>query len=236
MELKNYTFKLDAFVCSIYVCQNEPQSPCDIIYTLCGNDFDKIIPEIKDYILSKSPDCLKNTAFVSFSPIDWNRDYSPWVHEAVFKNAEGFSGGGKKTLDFIISSLVPETEKIIQPRRRFIVGYSLGGLMSLWSIYKTDIFDGCGSCSGSLWFDGFKDFAKNDLFGKPKPKIYLSLGKAEEKTKNIRMKNITAITTELYNYYKTNNLTSDIQLDINTGGHFSSVPQRMAKSVLFLKK
>ena len=108
--------------------------------------------------------------------------------------------------------------------------------MSLWAMYKTDIFDGCGSCSGSLWFDGFKDFAENNSFKKSKPKIYLSLGKAEEKTKNIRMKNITAITDELYKFYKNNNITSDICFELNEGGHFNSIPQRMAKAFIFLNK
>ena len=85
MELRNYTFKLNNFICSVYTCQRETTSPCDIIYTLCGNDFDKIMPEIKDYILSHSPETINDIAFVSFSPIDWNRDYSPWEHESVFK-------------------------------------------------------------------------------------------------------------------------------------------------------
>lgn len=236
MELKNYTFKLNNFICSVYTCQRETTSPCDIIYTLCGNDFDKIMPEINDFILSHSPETINDTAFVSFSPIDWNRDYSPWEHESVFKNAPSFSGGGEKTLDFIVNKLVPETEKLIPCRKRFITGYSLGGLMSLWAMYKTDIFDGCASCSGSLWFDGFKDFAENNSFKKSKPKIYLSLGKAEEKTKNIRMKNITAITDELYKFYKNNNITSDICFELNEDGHFNSIPQRMAKAFIFLNK
>ena len=50
------------------------------------------------------------------------------------------------------------------------------------------------------------------------------------------MKNITAITDELYKFYKNNNITSDICFELNEGGHFNSIPQRMAKAFIFLNK
>ena len=100
-----------------------------------------------------------DTTFVLLEISDWDRFLSPWKMENPFQRREAFRGEGDVTLSELLS-LIPEVEKNRKYRSRSLIGYSMGGLFSLYSSTRTDLFPLIATVSGSLWFEGLKDYLK----------------------------------------------------------------------------
>lgn len=169
-----------------------------------------------------------NAAFTlaSFGAEEWNRDYSPW--EAPTADGKCFGGGGKETLQRL-----KEACKGFSGQEIYLVGYSLAGLFALWSLYECEDFSGAACCSGSLWMDGWEEYAKSHALSHP-CKVYLSLGGTEERTDNpllSKVGNRTRMQEKLLKYDK-NALT--VTLEMNSGGHFANHNKRLAKGIAWL--
>ena len=108
----------------------------------------------------------------------------------------------------------------------------MAGLFALYSLYKTDMFAGAASCSGSLWFPGFKEFVSDNSFAGTPSKIYLSLGDREGLTKNQVMAAVENNTRTAAETYKSMNI--DILFEMNKGGHFNEPDMRLAKGIKYL--
>lgn len=165
---------------------------------------------------------------------EWNKDLSPWDADAVFKGEPDFKGGADEYLKRLTDEILPYAikEHDMEPSVTYIAGYSMAGLFALYSLYKTDVFNGAASCSGSLWFPGFKDFVfENDLAASPL-KIYMSLGDREAKTKNKVMASVEDNTKAIAEHYRT--LGIDVLFEMNQGGHFTEPALRTAKGIAFL--
>ena len=166
-------------------------------------------------------------AYATFPVDDWNFDLSPWEAPPVF-GKEPFGGGARETLHSITESFIPEViEKcsLTNDVQVFIGGYSLAALFTLWSAYNTDRFSAVAAASPSVWFPGFREYTEDR---EPSAKyIYLSLGDAEEKTKNRVMakvgENIRAIYSDLAKKLP-------VSLVWNAGGHFSDPAGRTASA------
>ena len=92
-------------------------------------------------------------------------------------------------------------------------------------MYKCDIFYGAAAASPSVWFPNWIDFI---LQGQPHAKkIYLSLGKKEEKTKNQVM---ASVGDNIRKMYELLSGSVDIVLEWNDGGHFNEPDIRTAKA------
>lgn len=166
---------------------------------------------------------------------DWNRDLSPWKADAVF-GTEDFSGGADGFLAELTQSLIPTVEKEINITgcKRFLVGYSLAGLFSVYAFYKTDVFSAGASLSGSLWFDGFTDFMKgNPLCRKPET-FFFSLGEREKKARNPRMQKVETATNEAAEIFRCLGIPAKFAL--LPGGHFDNVEKRIAGGIIELIK
>ncbi len=150
---------------------------------------------------------------------NWNRDLSPWEAPAVF-GKEDFGAGAEDTLQEIL--------KICNsPDKTYIIGgYSLAGLFSLWSVYRTGRFAGSAAASPSVWFPGFIDHMKSHeiLCGK----VYLSLGDREEKTRNPVMARVGNCIREAHELLKARG--PDTVLEWNEGNHFKESGRRTAKA------
>ena len=154
---------------------------------------------------------------------DWNRELSPWEAPAVF-GKEGFGGGGAETLARILA-LCPE-----DGRRRFIGGYSLAGLFALWAASRTDRFAGVAAASPSVWFPGFTERLMEE--GIRCPRVYLSLGDREERTRNPVMASVGDRIRELAAWLPSQNV--DCTLQWNPGNHFRDPELRTAKAFAWL--
>ena len=155
---------------------------------------------------------------------DWNDDLSPWEAPAVFGD-EGFGGQAEKTFGYVSSEVIePLKSRFGDALRLIIGGYSLAGLFALWSVYQTDSFSGCAAASPSVWFPGFTEYVAGG--GILTDRVYLSLGKKEEKTRNPVMSQVGDAVRYIYDRLKAD---VDVTLEWNEGNHFKEPDLRMAK-------
>ena len=181
---------------------------------------------------SEVEEILNNTdkqfSLIAFKIEDWNNELSPWEAPPAFGN-KSFGSDAPDTLEFIESRLIPTVKEKynLDNDIKFILGgYSLAGLFSLWSAYKSDIFSGIAAASPSVWFNGWEEFMnKNTPLSNT---IYLSLGDTEEKTKNKVMSAVGDNIRKQEELLKNDNI--NIILEWNKGGHFSNSDLRVAKA------
>ena len=150
-----------------------------VIYWLKGNHE----PREAEHLLECLQETVRDTNFtlVALNIDDWNGELSPWPGNDPMGGEGGFAGNGKKTLDELLEIISKQPDA--GNKKKFLIGYSLAGLFALWTMYKTDAFDGAACCSGSLWFDGWETFAREHTIAGGCD-IYLSLGGKEDKTAN----------------------------------------------------
>ena len=174
-----------------------------------------------------------NTDFclITFKVRNWNTDLSPWKAPAVFGNAD-FGDGARTTLDFLTRELLPKLSEGMAPdtRKMYLGGYSLAGLFSLWTSYQTDIFTGVAGVSPSVWFPGWPDYAKGRKC--LSPKLYLSLGNKEYRTRNPIMGKVGEAIAQQYELGCRDG--SKAVLEWNEGNHFKEPDVRMAKGFAWL--
>lgn len=162
--------------------------------------------------------------------IDWNRYLSPWPCERIAKGVGPFLG----MADDLLRELEDEVSEQISickllPSAIYIAGYSLAGLFALYSLYKSDLFDGTACCSGSLWYPKFTEFVKSNSFKKNPKRIYMSLGDKESSVKNPVFASVEMSTMEVYEYYKEQGI--DVKFEMNTGNHMTDVDRRVVKGI-----
>lgn len=152
---------------------------------------------------------------------DWNRYLSPWKHEKVFAQGEAFAGEADAFLEEVLK-LIPERNW----KEIIIAGYSLAGLFALYACTKSEVFTGCMCASGSLWFDGFVQYLKDNPVHCGK--VYLSLGDKEKNTKNPVMSKVEI--NSLKAVHEMEKYTS-VYFEMNPGGHFNDPDGRVMKGI-----
>lgn len=111
-----------------------------------------------------------------------NDEYTPWQMPALFKDWS-FGGKGDEYLNYVYQELVPYIKSSYRithdPKGLALGGVSLGGLISLYAMYKTNpIFDNFILISASVWFKDFIDYMeKSRLSGAFK--VYMYVGEQE---------------------------------------------------------
>lgn len=189
-----------------------------------------------EQIAGRLADLLGDTPWtlVAYEAENWNRDYSPWALASGNGDAE-FAGGARETLAWLTDECIVHVEGNL-PRRasgRLIGGYSLAGLFSLFAFYESGLFDGVASCSGSLWYPGWKEYVQ----GRNAPqgsRVYLSLGRKEEKTRSRRMAAVGDMTRWQHEQLQRDTNVCESELAWHSGGHFADVDQRIVQGLAWL--
>lgn len=183
----------------------------------------------EDYV-SLFPLSFPDTVFVSIKVEEWNRYLSPYKAENPFRKGEFFEGEGDVLLSSIKDELVPRVENKEMDIERYLLGYSMGGLFSLYSSLVSDLWEGVGSVSGSLWFEDFDTFVPKNV--PSTKKIYLSLGKKERESRNKFLRSVEDKTKAIYDTL----MTEDIECTfvLNEGGHFQDEEKRLRDAVSWL--
>lgn len=156
---------------------------------------------------------------------NWNDDLSPWK---LKDGRNSFAGKADSFLEKLLTTVQSLHTK--QDDRFFIAGYSLAGLFSLWAASQNGIFSGVASCSGSLWFPGF---IEAELLPKC-PKVYLSLGDKECRTKHPLMSQVEIITKKYNQKLNESGKYDSVLFEMNPGNHFAAALERTAKGMAFL--
>ncbi|MBQ7613954.1 MAG: esterase [Butyrivibrio sp.] len=160
----------------------------------------------------------KDFKLAAFPVGNWNKALSPWKAPAVFGN-DDFGDEAQNTLDAILK-YCDDSEKTY-----YLGGYSLAGLFSLWTAYRTGLFKGVAAVSPSMWFPGFDDYMKDNEIRCDN--IYLSLGDKEEKARNPVMATVGDRIREAETLLKQQNV--NCYLEWNESNHFKEPDVRISK-------
>ncbi|OAB32948.1 alpha/beta hydrolase [Paenibacillus glacialis] len=126
-----------------------------------------------------------------------NDEYTPWPQPALADKYPPFAGEGDAYLHTIEHEILPwiRTHYRIStdPNDRAIGGASLGGLISIYAMYKKNtLFKKFMLLSSSLWYEGFIEFMRSDQLD-PTLQAYMYIGDMEGITKtNIQRHMITS--------------------------------------------
>ena len=209
--------KLEPYTLTLCPC-GDPEKP--IFYLLTDGERGEWIKDA----------CHGLCSFVFLEGTNWNHDLSPWKAEKVFRQGEDFTGGAPIFLSTLQNELIPAAEAALgyKAKARGIGGYSLAGLFSLWAGYESDLFTHIASVSGSLWFDGFPEYALSRDMPSPPRKICISLGDSEHKSRNVRMAQVKSCTDAIAAHLAK---TQTVVRQSNPGGHFNDPEGRLIRAL-----
>lgn len=223
--IKKTILNIDNKEITIYSC-GKPNHPT--IYLNAFTDTEEnLIEKLKEH-------SLREFNLINISHINWNSDLVPWNNPPIFKKGPEYRGNALEYLEFLIKKVIPEVNIVLGENSSWngLVGYSLGGLFSLYSMYNSNYFTRFGCVSGSLWFPGFIKYAKDHKIESDPVKIYFSIGNREAKVKNVYLNKVQRRTEDLYHYYKS--LGIDTIFELNPGNHFNDPTDRVIKALKWL--
>lgn len=170
-------------------------------------------------------------SIVVIENVNWNNDLTPWPAEGVFKKAKPFGGKATYFLSKLTHEIIPETEKDlgVEHAERTLLGVSLSGLFAVWSAFNTDIFSNIISISGSLWYDGFVDWMKEQTPSPQLEKVCMLLGEKEKNAKEKRMATVEERTQTAANILLEKTHVS-VTFELVEGTHFSPIMPRMERA------
>lgn len=167
----------------------------------------------------------------TISGLDWNHDLTPWSMPPAFKGAPPCTGGADDYLRILTREIVPTVEADLPgvPRWRGLAGYSLAGLFALYSLYRTQAFSRIASISGSLWFEGFREYVLEHEMAQRPERLYLSLGDRECRTGNPYLRTVQERTEEIAAHCAAQGI--DTCFCLNPGNHFKNAVRRTAAGI-----
>lgn len=177
---------------------------------------------------------MEHPAVLAALPVaDWNAELAPWPAPGL-RAGPSFGGGAERTLArldelcALLDELLPE--RGIRASARLLAGYSLGGLCALWMATRRSGFEGVGTMSGSLWYEGLCEY----LAAHPAHVryAYLSLGDREPRARDPRLARVGEGTQTVYELLRRAGI--DACFEWNGGNHFADVPLRIARGADWL--
>lgn len=175
-------------------------------------------------------------SIVVMDAVDWNNDLTPWPAEGVFKKAKPFGGKAALFLEKLTNETIPETERDlgVEDAERTLLGVSLSGLFAVWAAFNTDVFANIISISGSLWYDGFVEWMKEQTPSPGLKKVCMLLGEKEKNAKEKRMATVEERTLVAADILKAKSQAA-VVFELVEGTHFSPILPRMERAMMTLK-
>ncbi|MBO5198658.1 MAG: YchF/TatD family DNA exonuclease [Lachnospiraceae bacterium] len=199
-----------------------------VAYLNSGRNMREELPVILDGLEGEFDKGIEPFLIVGYEPEDWNTVYTPWPAPAVFGREE-FGGQADSYLRTLVEAVKPYVDTNYRTKpdaaNTAIMGYSLGGLAAVYAVYRYECFGRAASLSGSLWYEGFREYMRTHDPRNPETSIYLSLGKKEGKSRNRQMREVVPATEEARESLA-GKLLKPPELVWNEGGHFEGVTER----------
>ena len=175
-------------------------------------------------------------SIVLIEDVNWNEDLTPWPAVGVFKKAKPFGGKAAAFLNKLTHEIIPETERDlgIEDAERTLLGVSLSGLFAVWSAFNTDVFTNIISISGSLWYDGFVEWMKEQTPSPQLKKVCMLLGEKEKNAKEKRMATVEERTLDAANILRAKSQAT-VTCELVEGTHFSPILPRMERAMMALE-
>lgn len=167
--------------------------------------------------------------------VNWNNDLTPWPAVGVFKKAKPFGGKAASFLNKLTHEIIPEAERELSVANveRTLLGVSLSGLFAVWSAFNTDVFTNIVSLSGSLWYDGFIDWMKEQTPSPQLKKVCMLLGEKEKNSKEKRMATVEERTFAAAKILRAKT-QAVVTFELVEGTHFSPILPRMERAMMVL--
>ncbi len=171
---------------------------------------------------------------VTISGLHWNQELSPWAVETVVSKDDRFTGGAPELLPLLTDEIVPQVEQLLDmaPRWRCLAGYSLGGLFAVWTAFQTDVFSRILSASGSMWYPGWLEYAREHQLARALQGAYLSVGEQESTSRNAVLQTVGERTQAMAALLAERGTAATFEL--NPGNHFKNPPLRVVKGIKWL--
>lgn len=181
----------------------------------------------------KQVDC-SGFNLVTISGLHWNQELSPWPVETVVSKDDNFAGEAAQWLSLLTGEVVPQVEQLLDlpPTWRMLAGYSLAGLFAVWTAFHSDLFTRILSASGSMWYPGWLEYAREHELAVSLQGIYLSVGEQESTSRNAVLHTVGERTRAMTELMAECGIPSHFEL--NPGNHFKNPPLRVAKGICWL--
>ena len=157
-------------------------------------------------------------------PYDWTYMMTPVKGTG---HNMGNTGGGILYGESFEEEVIKPVEKFIGSNsyRRFIAGYSLGGIEALYicNLYhKKHLFEGAASVSGSMWYENVWEMFCDKAAEYAGIRLYFSLGTSEDKSRSHSQVRInTRLVADRMSQYTT------VVFNMEPGGHFDNIKERI---------
>ena len=171
---------------------------------------------------------------VTISGLHWNQELSPWPIGTVVSKDDKFTGEASDWLALLTAEVVPQVERLLDapPSWRLLAGYSMAGLFAVWTAFQTDLFTRVLSASGSMWYPGWLEYAREHELAAPLQGAYLSVGEQESTARNAVLQTVGERTRAMAALLAERGIPSKFEL--NPGNHFKNPPLRVAKGLKWL--
>ncbi|SHK41916.1 hypothetical protein SAMN02745163_03759 [Clostridium cavendishii DSM 21758] len=190
MQVTTEKFEIDNRTCYIYLSPNITCEKRSVVYVHDGENFMLILNSILDNM--NADDILKLPIIVGISSENRLDDYTPWPADSLTTKFPPFGGKGDKYLDFIVNTLKPYIDKnyptLSNIKNTFMMGFSLGGLIALYSAFNYKEFGNIVSISGSFWYECWIEYINNNDVINTNLNLLMISGKNEGKNKLTRHK------------------------------------------------
>lgn len=165
-------------------------------------------------------------------------ELTPWPSTSLHPKFPDFGGKGDDYLDFIENKLKPEVDNtyrtIASPEATGIMGYSLGGLISIYSAFRTDCFGCITSMSGSFWYPEFVPFATRETIRNGAVRVFMSSGDREGVGHKDIKKDAVMFTKNIYDILVADLSSERVSILWDEGGHHSNTFDRYKNAFLWL--
>lgn len=178
-----------------------------IIYAQDGDKFRGIINNIVDYMEEEFLNgVFEEHIIVGITPIDRLCEYTPWFSKALNEKFHDFDGKADDYLDFLLNKLQVYMENEFRVSKnkkdRKIIGYSLGALVSLYSIYKNKNYGKIASICASQWYENWLEFISGEEIINDDLKLLMIAGKREGHNKVTIHKDAPKFSKQAYEIFR----------------------------------
>lgn len=210
-----------------------------VVYAHDGDKFVKflsgIIDEIEEGFINGS---LEDHIIVGVTPFDRLNEYTPWAAKANHERFHNFEGKGDSYLDFLTNDLQDYIESEFRASSnkndRKIMGHSLGGLISLYSIFKNNNYGKIASICASQWYDKWIQFIKEEKLINEKFELIIIAGKKEGHGKSTIQKDTPMFSSMAYEIFKKRIGEENVNIVWDDYGHHENILNRHKIALEFL--
>jgi predicted alpha/beta superfamily hydrolase len=202
-----------------------------VIYVQDGDVLQKNISAILGHT---SIECI----IIGIYPENRLDEYTPWKASELHRRFPPFGGQADSYLTFLTNTFKPAVDRMYRtnpaPSHTGLMGYSLGGLFSIYCAYTSVVFGICISISGSFWYKDWDSFLKTRKPPLDNLNIYLSSGTKEGSDAKDLKRNAIQNTKQTYIALKQYLGEKRVTLDWDEGGHHHNLIPRFQKAFAFI--